>query len=228
MEQQLKKSNIPFQSQVIRYVEHRGERVHKFVLDLIIDDKIILELKSVETNFHPANLFQTLSYLKCWKKELGFLVNFGLPKVAIKRIIFTEKEPKFIEDYTYIKDLITPDIRGSLVMLRASVLTIFETHGLGYGASVYQELLHRELSYKKIEFTPQAIIPIKFDGQLVKNFEMKWPIIDKQFICGIAVLKEDSTLDIIKVQTYLKALNLPIGLLAHFGKEKLEIYGISP
>lgn len=228
LEQRLTQSNIPFRSQEIGYVEHRGKRVHKFVLDLIVDDVVILELKTIQTNFHPANIFQTLSYLKCWKKELGLLVNFGLPKAAIKRILNTEKEETVLEDYAYIKAIITPITRKPLKELRASLLTIFETHGLGYEVAIYEALLLQELAFRKIKFTPQTIIPVKYEGQFVKNYEIQWPIIDNQFLCGIAVRKEDIKLDIIKIQTYLKALQLPIGLLAHFGKEKLEIYGIVP
>lgn len=229
LENHLKKSGIPFQSQVIKYVEHRGERVHKFVLDLIIDDKVILELKSIQTDFPPSNTFQILSYLKCWNKQLGLLVNFGLPKTHIKRIPFTEKKQLILEeDYTYIQDLITSDLRIPLNHLRESLLFIFETHGLGYGLSVYQELLFKELSFRKINFIAPIKIPVTINGQFLKDYEINWPIISNRILCGIAIMKEDITLDIIKTQTYLRALNLPIGLLAHFGKKELKIYGISP
>lgn len=228
LERKLAAKNIAFRSQEVRYIVHRGERVHKFKLDLIIEDKIILELKVLETGFHPENIFQLLSYLKCWKKQLGMLVNFGLPKVAIKRIPFTEKKYKMYEDYDYIKAHITPNIRPLLIEFRNALITIMETHGLGYGETVYRKLLIKELAFKKIDFTSQAIVPVFLDDQLLKNYEIKWPIINNQFICGIAVLKESLNLDIAKMQNYLNALKLPFGLLAHFGKERLEIYGIKP
>lgn len=227
LELKLRENNILFRSQEIRYVEHRGERIHKFVLDLIVDDKIILELKAIETNFHPENTYQILSYLKCWRKKLGILVNFGLPSVAFKRNPFSEKEKKLIENYDYINNLITPDNRQSLIELRDVLLAIFEIHGLGYGASVYKKLLLKELSFRKIEFTPQPIIPIKLGDHFLKNYEIQWPVINNQFLCGIIAFKEHTKLDIAKVQTYLKALNLPIGLLVNFGKKQLEIYGVA-
>lgn len=169
----LKENDIPFRSQDIRYVEHRGERFHKFVLDLIIDDKIILELKATENKFHPQHTFQILSYLKCWKKHLGILVNFGLPSVAFKRVPFTEKDGILVEDYTYIKDLITPTIRPSLKDLRAALLNIFQTHGLGYGEQVYKKTLQKELNYKKVKYEEYAIVPVKLKKQFVKNCEVK-------------------------------------------------------
>ncbi len=161
LEKRLRERNIPFRSQEKRYVEHRGERVHKFILDLIIDDTIILELKCIETNFHPKNILQLLPYLKYWKKQLGFLVNFGLPKVAIERFPYTEKEYEVIEAYDYIKDLITPDIRQPLRAVRNILLNIVETHGIGYSASVYRSIFFKELSFNHIQFMPETIVPVK-------------------------------------------------------------------
>ncbi|MFK7984106.1 MAG: GxxExxY protein [Saprospiraceae bacterium] len=228
LEQKLRENNISFRSQEIRYVEHKGKRVHKFVLDLIIEDKIILELKCIETNFHPEHVIQLLSYLKCWKKRVGFLVNFGLPKAEIKRYAFTEKEKKIVENYDYIRDLITPNIRPPLMKLRDILLTIFEIHGVGYRALVYEKILLEELSIRQMKFTAKPIIPVKNGTQLLKEYEIKWPLINNQFICGVTAFRESTSLDIIKVKTYLKSLNLPLGLMVHFGKKQLEIYGVSP
>ena len=227
LELKLKENNIPFRSQEIGYVKHRGNRVHKFVSDLIIDDQIILELKGIENKFHPKHTFQALSYLKHWKKQLGFLVNFGLPSVVIKRLPFTEKEGKLIEDYASVKNLITPTIRQPLTDLRAALLNIFKTHGLGYGEEVYLKILLEELSFNEMKYTKKAIIPVKMKNQFIKNYKIKWPIVNDQFICGIVALKEDLKLDKLKMKNYLKASNLEIGLLAHFGKHTLEIHGIT-
>lgn len=228
LEHKLRENNIPFRSQEIRYVVHRRERIHKFVLDLIIEDKIILELKNIETNFHPEHVFQLLSYLKCWKKQLGFLVNFGLPKVATKRMLYTAKENRVVENYEYIKALITPDIRQSLLDTRAALLAILEAHGVGYRATIYQSAFLKELAIKEIKYTPNPMIPVKCQGLFLKEIKINYPIIESQFICGIVSLKKHIKLDLIKVQTYLKALNLPFGILAHFSNEQLEIYGITP
>jgi len=228
LEKKFLEKNISFRSQEAKYVKHNEKRIHKFVLDLIVEDKLILELKCIETNFHPENMVQTISYLKCWKKQLGFLVNFGLPKVFFKRVPFTEKEKKVVEDYDYVKNLIIPDIRQDLMKLRDVLLTIYEIHGVGYRASVYEKILIEELALREMKFTPKPVVPVKSGAQLLKEYEIKWPIVNDQFLCGITAFREHIKLDIIKVQTYLKALNLPLGLLVHFGKKQLEIYGVRP
>ena len=59
-----------------------------FRADLIVEDKVILELKSIET-IHFVHKKQLLTYLKLTNKKLGLLLNFGeaLMKDGIVRIV---------------------------------------------------------------------------------------------------------------------------------------------
>ena len=58
-----------------------------FRIDLLIDDILIVELKSVE-DISPVHSKQVLTYLKMMNLQLGLLINFGsaLMKDGIKRI----------------------------------------------------------------------------------------------------------------------------------------------
>lgn len=57
-------------------------------LDLLIEDRIVLELKTVE-KLLPVFDAQLLTYLKLSGKRLGFLINFNVPliKDGIRRLI---------------------------------------------------------------------------------------------------------------------------------------------
>ncbi len=59
-----------------------------FLADLIINDRVIIELKSVE-NIHPVHKKQLLTYLRLTDLRLGLLINFGeaLIKDGIIRIV---------------------------------------------------------------------------------------------------------------------------------------------
>jgi GxxExxY protein len=59
-----------------------------FRADLIVEDKVIVELKSVERTA-PVHKKQLLTYLKVADKRLGLLINFGAPliKQGITRIV---------------------------------------------------------------------------------------------------------------------------------------------
>jgi GxxExxY protein len=59
-----------------------------FRADLIVEDKVIVELKSVE-NLHPVHKKQLLTYLRLADKKVGLLINFNVPliKDGITRIV---------------------------------------------------------------------------------------------------------------------------------------------
>ncbi len=67
-------------------VLYKGEDVGVYFADLIVDGKILLELKSVESlgRFHKA---QVLNYLNATGLELGLLINFGKERVEYKRLV---------------------------------------------------------------------------------------------------------------------------------------------
>lgn len=59
-------------------------------IDLVIDDKIIIEVKATNIN-NSVFEKQILSYLKSTGLSLGFLVNFGMNRLFIKRFINSKK-----------------------------------------------------------------------------------------------------------------------------------------
>lgn len=75
--------------QVPMSVRYKGVEFEEgFRADLVVEDKVIVEVKSVET-FHNAHKKQVLTYLKLSGRKLGFLINFGeeLLKNGIVRIV---------------------------------------------------------------------------------------------------------------------------------------------
>lgn len=64
-----------------------------FRADLIVERKVLLELKSVEKP-NPVHLKQLLTYLKLTNMKLGILINFGVPliKDGLKRVVNDLKE----------------------------------------------------------------------------------------------------------------------------------------
>ena len=227
LERRLKKSNIEFQSKPSFILEHRGKLVHKFIPDLVVADRLILELKNIRTEFTTANHLQILSYLKFSKKELGLLVNFGLLKAKIKRIPFFEKELILFEDYSAIENLIHADDEAYFDVARTAILNIFHIHGLSYDYPIYQKLFQVELAYLEIPFISSVLFPVEFDNQLLRKVELKMPLIADKIFCLITAGQPDLLVQKATMRNYLTKMNIPIGLIANFGKDKLEIIGIS-
>lgn len=86
---ELRKRRIPFQHQLSLPVIYDSVRLEAGLrLDLLVDDRIIVELKAVETVL-PVHRAQMLTYLKLTGHRLGLLINFNVPliKHGIQRII---------------------------------------------------------------------------------------------------------------------------------------------
>lgn len=89
MEAELSEQGIPFTSQQEVPLEYKGRIISTaYRLDLLIDNKLIVELKSVDA-LHNLHLAQVLTYLKLTNCRLGLLLNFNveLMKRGIKRVI---------------------------------------------------------------------------------------------------------------------------------------------
>ena len=67
-------------------VMYDGVDVGDYVADILVDDQIIVELKAVRAldNIHRA---QCLNYLKATGYSVCLLVNFGNPKLEVRRIV---------------------------------------------------------------------------------------------------------------------------------------------
>ena len=70
----------------------RGKEVGDFKADLIVNQKVILELKAVSA-FNPAHEAQLINYLKATNIEVGLLLNFG-KKPEFKRFVYDNKREK--------------------------------------------------------------------------------------------------------------------------------------
>ncbi|OKH15050.1 GxxExxY protein, partial [Fischerella major NIES-592] len=60
--------------------------VGEYFVDLIVEECVLVELKAVK-NLDDGNFAQCMSYLKASRLKVCLLINFGNPKVEIKRIV---------------------------------------------------------------------------------------------------------------------------------------------
>lgn len=65
-------------------VSFRGENVGEFFADVLVEQKVLVELKSVKM-LAPEHQAQLINYLHASGIGVGLLINFGNPKLEIKR-----------------------------------------------------------------------------------------------------------------------------------------------
>lgn len=80
----LRDAGLKAQSQTPLKVMFRGQIVGEFFADIIVEDTVLLELKAVKA-LAPEHLAQVMNYLKATGIEVGFLINFGNPKLEYRR-----------------------------------------------------------------------------------------------------------------------------------------------
>ena len=85
---ELQNAGMSFVRQPIFPVEYKGQTIGEYRLDLIVQDSIVVEVKSVE-RFDPIFEPQVLTYLRVTGKKVGLLMNFNsrLLRDGIKRYV---------------------------------------------------------------------------------------------------------------------------------------------
>lgn len=86
---ELKKNGLDVQKQKALPLDYEEVKLHVgYRIDIIVENKLIIEVKSVET-LNDVHFAQLLTYLKLTNCKLGLLINFNvsLIKNGIKRIV---------------------------------------------------------------------------------------------------------------------------------------------
>ena len=81
---ELRKAGLQAESQQAIIVRYDGEIVGEFFADIVVENNIILELKSVRMII-KAHEVQLVNYLVATGKPVGLILNFGETKVEVKR-----------------------------------------------------------------------------------------------------------------------------------------------
>ena len=88
MVEELKQRYVYVERQVPVPIIYKGIDIREDLrIDILVENEIIVELKAVEL-LHPVFEAQLLTYLKLTNRNLGFLINFNVPRIkdGIKRL----------------------------------------------------------------------------------------------------------------------------------------------
>ena len=83
---ELMEHGLRVRSKVRLPVRYAGRIVGDFEADLIVEDKVIIEVKAGRA-IDPSAVAQTINYLKASDLEVGLILNFG-PKLEFQRVVF--------------------------------------------------------------------------------------------------------------------------------------------
>lgn len=223
------RNGLPFVSKEKRDLTHRNVFIRSFINDFLLDDKVLLSVKCVPCKFLQAHYVQLFSELKLWKKDLGLIVNFGLPDLDIERYAFTEKNPTFVENFDYIKNHTDEQTKEIFEKIRTAIKAVATLHKPGYGKVVWRKLVAAEMSHMQLFYSPNTIVPVQFAGKTIRSYRLRHLIVeDKIVLMIVALQKTIDQSEIASMQSYLKALKLPAGIIVNFGKSEVHVSGVRP
>ena len=84
---ELTQASIPFQRQQQFAISYRGEDVGKYIADIVVEDRLLIELKALSA-FNKEHDAQVMNYLKASGLTVGLLLNFGVARLGIRRIVW--------------------------------------------------------------------------------------------------------------------------------------------
>ncbi len=85
---ELSQSNLSFVREIDQEIFYKElpEPIGKRRADFVVEEKILVELKAI-VELQDVHLAQTLNYLKAYKLEAGWLINFGSKSLTFKRVV---------------------------------------------------------------------------------------------------------------------------------------------
>jgi GxxExxY protein len=94
--------------------------------------------------------------------------------------------------------------------------------GPGLLESVYEILLAAALRETGLDCQRQVAVPIKFKGVVIDNALKIDLLVERQLVIELKSAERNSPLHAKQILTYLRLMNLPLGLLMNFGQETFK------
>ena len=208
------------------HLNYRSKNIADFEIDEIVEDKIVVELKEIQTDFVPKNFAQIITYLKLAELRLGLLINFGLLRAIPKRVIFDNIRKEDVENWDegFFHNL---PKKSTLDAIAASIRNVDKELGPGYHSKIYEAALRIEFDRNQITYSDQVHISFNFENIDLKPFEIDhWLINDSILFCVLAGKDEPSAYDLLRTRSYLRHLNLSHGLVVYWSTTNLQLCGL--
>lgn len=84
---ELIQAGIKVEQQKAIQIKYKNVVIGDYFADLLVNDLVIIELKA-QKNLDEAYQAQCLNYLKATQLNVCLLLNFGKPRIEVKRIVF--------------------------------------------------------------------------------------------------------------------------------------------
>jgi len=222
----LKERNLRAERQIEYQLFYRDICVGKFYLDIIVEKKILLELKN-KNNLIASDRAQTLTYLKMSDLELGILVNFGTYKLEYKRYpnYFNEQQANISPPTESQIDgsLLYPDL---IYQIRAALYQVQDELGPGYMPVSYRRAVMIELHILGLSFERNNHILVNYHGYEIERCPAWFLMIDEKVLLSVVAVHEIDSRMKQALHYYLDYCGIQLGMIANFNAYPVQIVTI--
>jgi GxxExxY protein len=219
----LDEAKIPFFSKRAHHIMLDDQIAHTLFPDIVVWDCITIELKSYPRRLRDEDRVQIFNYLKRRRDKLGLLVNMGLERVHVERIVYDEPQNSVVENWEDWSGLISGKPREIGRSIRDAVLNIYQSHGTGYGTEVTEKLIASALRNATLSYSVNPQGSSNYQGVDLGNSLLDCLVIEKEFLLVFTSLFDANVFNIHRARSFLKSLDLPYGIAVNFGKQNYEI-----
>jgi GxxExxY protein len=218
----LKEHGVPFTSKQPHPLMLQGRVAHTLFPDLVAWDSITIELKALARNARTTEFVQLFDYLKRREDRLGLLVNMGLDRVHVDRVVYDRQEALLEEDWKYWSGGISGRARDVGIAARDALRAIFHEHETGYGEQIIEKLILCALETQRLRVTARPVSKAYYHGVELHESPLNCLVIEDCILLTFTSLFDNNDFNVNRGRSYLKALNLDWGIAANFGKTKAQ------
>jgi GxxExxY protein len=222
----LEARGVPYQVEKGFEVYYEGERVGLYYVDVWVDGgKILLEIK-VAPSIEPLHKAQAISYLKVSDADLAIVVSFGAASLLDERL------PNYVRDrqaeFSWQPRSADPDLlHADLVNgVQRACHRVHFALGPGFLHQVYRRATMIELRRSGVAYDHIKRLPVEYRGHLLGEQEVRLIRVEGRLLLAAFALRQPDDVMAGRLKTYLRRLDLQLGLLANFHDTRLAMTAV--
>lgn len=201
-------------------VVYKKGKVGLYRPDLLVEDKIIIELKAVEKlqSLHKAQL---ISYLKGFDKPIGILANFTGTKLARQIIPNKYHQMTVLQNVLDFEKVNIPS-KNELKYIFDTAAEVLKVLGPGFYEEIYRRAFFKELNFRKIPFETKNKVEAFFNESSLGEKYVNFFKLQKNTLVATIAVKEINPVLKSRFATYIKLMGCTQGLIFNFSGLRLQ------
>lgn len=195
---------------------------HVLIPDFVGWDALSIEIKALPRKLSQSDWVQVRDYMKIRGESLGLLVNFGLDRVYVERILHSPMATTLDEDWSYWNGHIAGEDREVGVAVCEALRSVYAEHSTGYGLEVVSKLIICSLRLQRLKVEPNPIARAVFRQHVVDESPLDCLVVNGRLLIAFTALFDSNEFNIGRGLSFMQALGLKWGVAANYGRDKAE------